>query len=55
MNAEKIIAEIEWLEQLLRLPDPRSLQMSDCKTASQKYDETYTDDPRFRLWRPDDV
>ncbi len=83
MNAERIIAEIEWLEQLFRLPDKRSLliadwgsgnrkiaaikkldqlfildqrphQVSDGETTNQKYDETYTDDPRFRLWRPDD-
>jgi hypothetical protein len=83
MNAERNIAEIEWLEKLFRLPDKRSLlisgagnrkivaikkleklfrlpdrrqlQMIDSKNANQKYDETYTDDPRFRLWRPDDV
>ena len=86
MNAEQIIAEIEWLEQLFRLPDKRPplqisdwktatrqtaaiarlerlfklpdqrpLQMSDWKAKNQKPDETYADDPRFRLWRPDDV
>jgi hypothetical protein len=85
MNAERIIAEIEWLEKLFRLPDKRSLlipdwkaakrkiaaieqleklfrlpdqrpmQVTDWKTTNQKYDERYTDDPRFRLWRPDDV
>ena len=85
MNAERIIAEIEWLEKLLRLPDERSLlnldcragkrriaaikkleklfqlpdqrpmQMTDWKTTNDKYNERYTDDPRFRLWRPDDV
>ena len=85
MDAERIIAEIEWLEKLFRLPDKRSLLILDCragkrkiatikkleklfrlpdqrpmqvtdwKTANQKYDERYTDDPRFRLWRPDDV
>ncbi len=55
MNAERIIAEIELLENLFRLPDQRPPQMPDSKTANQKYDETYTDDPRFRLWRPCDV
>jgi hypothetical protein len=29
-------------------------QMTGWKTAKQKQDETYTDDPRFRLWRPED-
>jgi hypothetical protein len=84
MNAERIIAEIEWLEQLFRMPDKRPLlisdwrdakreiaaierleklfalpdhrspQMPDRKTSQQNRDETYSDDPRFRLWRPDD-
>ncbi len=53
--AKRKIAAIERLEKLYRLPDPRPLPMSDGTTAHQKYDETYTDDPRFRLWRPDDV
>jgi hypothetical protein len=85
MDAETIIAEIEWLEQLLRLPDKRPLPISDWraanrkiaaierleqifrlpdqrppriadwKAANPKHDETYTDDPRFKLWKPDDV
>jgi hypothetical protein len=85
MNAEQIIAEIEWLEQLFRLPDKRQVNLSEWRkakrlneatyrqqqifrlpdtrsplnldrtSATQKLDETYHDDPRFRLWRPDDV
>jgi hypothetical protein len=85
MNAEQIIADIEWLEQLFRLPDKRTLQvserraahkrlaaiqrleqlfrlpderpiqMSDWKTAKHMHDESYTDDPRFKLWRAEDV
>jgi hypothetical protein len=85
MNAEQIIAEIEWLEQLFRLPDKRPLQisewraenrriaaierleklfrlpdqmplrMSDWNAKNQKPNVTYTDNPRFSLWRPDDV
>jgi hypothetical protein len=55
MNAEQIIAEIECLEQLFRLPDTRSPLNLDRTSANQKRDETYHDDPRFRPWRPDDV
>jgi len=53
MDAEKIIAEIELLERLLTLPDKRPLQMADWKAANQKHDETYANNPWFRLWRRD--
>jgi hypothetical protein len=53
MDAGMIIAGIEWLELLFRLPDNRPLPMADWKAASQKHDETYADDPCFRLWKPD--
>ena len=36
MNAEGIIAEIEWLEQLFRLPDKRPLLISDWRAANRK-------------------
>jgi hypothetical protein len=54
MDAEKTIAEIELLEQILRLPDKRPLQMADWKAANRKHDETYANDPWFRLWRRGD-
>jgi hypothetical protein len=53
--AVRKIAAIERLENLFGLPDPRPPQMPDLKTANQKHVETYNDDPRFTLWRPDDV
>jgi hypothetical protein len=83
MTVEQIIAEIEWLEQLYRLPDERRPTIAewrkarhqnaatdrleklfllpderpprprDRKIESPVHDEKYTDDPRFRLWRPD--
>jgi hypothetical protein len=85
MDVGRIIAAIEWLERLFKLPDERSPlisdskaenrktaamgnpeklfglpdqkppRMADWKAASDKYDETYSDDRRFKLWRPDDV
>jgi hypothetical protein len=53
MDAEKTIAEIEKLEQILALPDKRPLQMSDWKAANQKHDAKYAADPWFRLWKRD--
>jgi hypothetical protein len=50
MDAEKIIAEIELLEHIARLPDKRPLRMSDWKAANQKHDEIYANNPWFRLW-----
>jgi hypothetical protein len=53
MEPEETIAEIEMLERILALPDKRPLQMSDWKAANRKHDETYANDPWFRLWRRD--
>ena len=53
MDAEKAIAEIETLEHLLTLPDRRPLQMPDWKAANRKHDETYAENPWFRLWKRD--
>ena len=50
MNAEQIISEIEWLEQLFSLPDDRS-QISEWKAASQTHHEKCTKVSGFRLPR----
>jgi hypothetical protein len=36
MNAEQIIAEIEWLEALFLLPDKRRPQFSEWRTANRR-------------------
>jgi hypothetical protein len=51
MNPESIIGEIEWLEHLYSLPDPRPSQLSDLYAANQRHDEMYANNPWFRLWR----
>lgn len=51
MSLEKIIAEIEWLERLYALPDPRPGQLSDRCAANQRHDEMYANNPWFRLWK----
>ncbi len=45
MDAEKIIADIEWLEQLFRLPDNRPLQITDWKLGYKKDNETSINNP----------
>ena len=51
MNAEHIIAEIELLERIFAAPDTRPLSPSDLSAANQRHDETYANNPWFRLWK----
>ncbi len=51
MNVDRTIAEIEWLENLWSLPDPRPLQSTDLYVVNQRHDETYANNPWFRLWQ----
>lgn len=53
MDTEKTIAEIEMLEKILMLPDKRPLRMDDWKAANREHDQTYANDPWFRLWKRD--
>jgi hypothetical protein len=51
MDAEKTIAEIEWLERIYTLGDARPLRLADREAANQKHDEMYAENPWFRLWK----
>ena len=51
MDVEKTISEIEWLEQLYSLPDPRMQGLADRYAANRKHDERNANNPRFRLWQ----
>jgi len=51
MDAEKTIAEIEWLERLVTLPDPRPLQPTDISAANHRHDELHAQNPWFKLWQ----
>ena len=51
VDAEKIIFDIEWLERIAALPDPRPLQASDRFAANQRHDENNAHNPWFRLWQ----
>jgi hypothetical protein len=54
MEAEKNIAQIEWLEELFRLPDERTSRMVNWKLGNQRRSEDCATDLRFRLRRRDD-
>jgi hypothetical protein len=51
MDADKEIAEIEWLERIYSLPDPRPLKAADREAANRKHDTMYADNPWFQLWK----
>jgi hypothetical protein len=51
MDPEKTIAEIEWLERILSLPDTRGLGAADREAANRKHDEVLAANPWFKLWK----
>ncbi len=51
MDVEKIIAEIECLERIFALPDPRRLQPADREAANRQHDEMLAANPWFKLWK----
>lgn len=51
MDAEKTVAQIEWLEELFRLPDERTPRMLDWKLGDEKRSEDCASDTWFRLRR----
>lgn len=51
MDAERRIAEIEWLERLLAAPDKRPLSASDVAAANRRHDDKLANSPWFRLWQ----
>jgi hypothetical protein len=51
MDAEHIIAEIESLERIFAVPDPRPMSASDLSAANRRHDENLANSPWFRLWQ----
>ncbi len=51
MDAEKIIADIESLERLLALRDPRPPRASDVFAANEGHDRANAHNPWFKLWQ----
>jgi len=51
MDTDETIAEIEWLERILAVPDTRPLSASDLLAANRRHDEKQANSPWFRLWQ----
>jgi len=51
MDAEQIIADIEFLERIFAAPDTRPPSPSDLSAANRRHDERLAHSPWFRLWQ----
>ena len=51
MDVERIIDEIEQLEEMWEAADIRPLSASDISAANRRHDEMLANSPWFRLWQ----
>jgi len=51
MDVERIIDDIEQLEEMFDTPDIRPLSASDVAAANRRHDQMNASNPWFRLWR----
>jgi hypothetical protein len=51
MDIERVIDEIEQLEEMFEAPDIRPFSASDISAANRRHDETLAHSPWFQLWR----
>ena len=51
MDVERIIDEIEQLEEMFEASDIRPLSASDIAAANRRHDEKLAGSPWFRLWQ----
>jgi len=51
MDVERIIDEIQQLEEMFEAPDIRPLSASDITAANRRHDEMHAKSPWFRLWQ----
>ena len=51
MDVERIINDIEQLQEMFEAPDVRPLSPSDISAANRRHDETLAHSPWFRLWQ----
>jgi hypothetical protein len=51
MAAERIIDDIEQLEEMFEVPDIRPLSASDISAANRRHDEMLAHSPWFKLWQ----
>ncbi|HEY7353875.1 MAG TPA: hypothetical protein VH596_13995 [Terriglobales bacterium] len=50
MDLERIIDEIQQLEEMFETPDIRPLTTCDVSAANRRHDEALAKSPWFRLW-----
>ena len=51
MDVERIIYDIEQLQEMFEAPDIRPLSASDISAANRRHDEVNARSPWFRLWQ----
>jgi hypothetical protein len=51
MDVERIIDDIEQLQEMFEAPDIRPLSASDISAANRRHDEMNAHSPWFRLWQ----
>jgi hypothetical protein len=51
MDVERIIDDIEKLQEMFEAPDIRPLSASDISAANRRHDEMNAHSPWFRLWQ----
>src|ERR1700740_3523962 len=51
MDVERIIEEIEYLQEMFEAPDIRPLSASAISAANRRHDEMLAHSPWFRLWQ----
>ena len=51
LDVERIIDEIEQIEDMFEAPDTRPLNATDISAANRRHDETLAHSPWFRLWQ----
>ena len=51
MDVERIIDEIEQLQEMFEAPDIRPLSVSDISAANRRHDDMLAHSPWFRIWQ----
>jgi hypothetical protein len=51
MDVERIIHDIEQLQEMFEAPDIRPLSASDISAANRRHDERLAHSPWFQLWQ----
>ena len=51
MDVERIIDDIEQLQEMFEAPDIRPLSESDISAANRRHDDKLANSPWFRLWQ----